>query len=108
MMVTSGKSLSEFLTEAVYLSVDPYMRVYALRYPLGTTMIGIQVGKIIESKAKGYPVGKYVCGMAGWRSHTIIDTNKEPRKLGSPEYYLLPDFGDLPLSLALGMLGMTG
>lgn len=37
--------VAEFLVEAVYLSVDPYMRAYAPRLQLGTTFIGEQVGK---------------------------------------------------------------
>lgn len=35
----------EFLAKAEYLSVDPYMRPYMERYPLGVTMIGAQVAK---------------------------------------------------------------
>lgn len=35
----------EFLAKAEYLSVDPYMRPYMARYPLGVTMIGGQVAK---------------------------------------------------------------
>lgn len=35
----------EFLAKALYLSVDPYMRPYMARYPLGVTMIGGQVAK---------------------------------------------------------------
>lgn len=38
-------SFLEFLAEAVYLSVDPYMRAYAPRLKLGTTFIGSQVAK---------------------------------------------------------------
>lgn len=35
----------EFLVKAEYLSVDPYMRAYMVRYPTGVTMIGGQVAK---------------------------------------------------------------
>lgn len=35
----------EFLAKAEFLSVDPYMRPYMARYPLGVTMIGGQVAK---------------------------------------------------------------
>lgn len=35
----------EFLAKAVYLSVDPYMRAYAYRMPLGSTMVGTQVAQ---------------------------------------------------------------
>lgn len=35
----------EFLAEAVYLSVDPYMRAYAPTQPLGKPYLGTQVAK---------------------------------------------------------------
>lgn len=95
----------EFLAEAVYLSVDPYMRAYEPSLKLGTTFIGGQVAKITESKSKKYPVGKYVVGQFGWRTHTIVD--ETPKSETSPTW-LLPDFGKLPLSLAVGALGMPG
>lgn len=36
---------TEFLAKAVYLSVDPYMRAYAYKLPLGATMVGTQVAE---------------------------------------------------------------
>lgn len=39
------ENVLEFLAEAVYLSVDPYMRAYAERLPLGSTFIGGQIAK---------------------------------------------------------------
>ena len=39
------KFFPDVLTEAVYLSVDPYMRPYTERIPVGVTMIGSQVAK---------------------------------------------------------------
>jgi len=96
----------EFLAEAVYLSVDPYMRAYAPRLELGSVFIGSQVAKIIESKSDKFPVGKYVVGQYGWRSHTISDGKVDP--LTAVGTWILPDFGNLPLSLAVGMLGMPG
>lgn len=35
----------EFLAEAMFISVDPYTRSMALRFPEGSTMIGRQVAK---------------------------------------------------------------
>lgn len=35
----------EYLVEAVYLSVDPYMRAYAPNYKINDTLIGTQVAK---------------------------------------------------------------
>ncbi|XP_050315135.1 prostaglandin reductase 1-like [Anthonomus grandis grandis] len=98
---------NEFLVEAVYLSVDPYMRAYMPRSELNTTMIGSQVGKIVESKNPKFPVGKYVVGQYGWRTHTIASDNSDGDFSGLPTT-ILPDLGGLPLSLALGVLGMPG
>ncbi|XP_076235629.1 prostaglandin reductase 1 [Calliopsis andreniformis] len=99
----------EYLVEAEYLSVDPYMRPYMEKFPLGTTMIGSQVAKIIESKNSDFPVGKRILCYFGWRTHTIIN----PQKLNKTELlnqvpYILPDIGDLSPSLCLGILGMPG
>lgn len=62
--------------------------------------------RIIESKNGKYPVGEYVVGNFGWRTHTIA-TEKAGR-LGFPPPKVLPDIGNLPKSLALGVLGMPG
>ncbi|GAB1862134.1 Prostaglandin reductase 1 [Camponotus japonicus] len=100
----------EILVEAEYLSVDPYMRPYVQRYPVGITMIGTQVAKIVESKNPNYPVGRRLVGHFGWRTHTIINPKVEESKSEeiNPRPYFLPDIGDLPPSLALGALGMPG
>jgi len=92
----------DVLVEASYLSVDQYMRAYMDRYPLGVTMIGGQVGRVVDSKSEQFPKGANVFGQFGWRTHTIFNAteNKEP--------YILPPFGDHPLSLGLGTLGMPG
>ncbi|XP_032680454.1 prostaglandin reductase 1-like [Odontomachus brunneus] len=99
----------EYLVQAEYLSVDPYMKPYVLKYPLGITMIGAQVAKIVESKNPKYPIGKRIVGYLGWRTHTIIDPNmKEDENFMNRNEYILPDIGDLSPSLALGVLGMPG
>lgn len=35
----------EFLSEAIYISVDPYMRAYTDRMKLGSILVGTQVGR---------------------------------------------------------------
>lgn len=70
-------------------------------------MIGGQVAKIIESKNPDFPVGKRIVGYLGWRTHTILNPNIH-QSFSEQKPYLLPDIGDLPSSLGLGMLGMPG
>ena len=103
-------SAAEILVEAEYLSVDPYMRAYTPMLPTGRTMIGSQVAKILESKNSKYPVGKRILGYLGWRSHTVLNPDDPPHdnELMKDKPYLVPDFGELSPSLALGVLGMPG
>ncbi|XP_055297767.1 prostaglandin reductase 1-like [Sitodiplosis mosellana] len=96
----------EFLAEAIYLSVDPYMRPYSERIPIGCTMIGGQIAKIIESKNADYPKNAIVYGSFGWRTHTIYNPTSPEAQL--VKAYVLPSFGKLPESLGLGHLGMPG
>lgn len=47
----------DILAEALYLSVDPHMRTYMDRFPLGVTMLGDQIAKyftthFIEQRVK--------------------------------------------------------
>ncbi|KAM4603263.1 prostaglandin reductase 1-like [Polymixia lowei] len=92
----------EVLLEAVFLSVDPYMRPYSsVKMKEGDVMIGEQVAKIIQSCNSSFPVGSHVVAACGWRSHYVCD--------GSGLTPLLPDWPQhLPLSLALGTVGMPG
>lgn len=89
----------EMLIKALYLSVDPYMRPFVSdRAKVGDTMIGEQIARVIESKNSQHPVGTIVRTHAGWRTHTV--TSKLTRHM--------PELGDLPLSTALGVVGMPG
>ncbi|KAJ8922440.1 hypothetical protein NQ315_004387 [Exocentrus adspersus] len=89
----------EFLAEAVYLSVDPYMRSYAPRQPLGKPFLGSQVARIVQSKNSKYPVGRHVVGYFGWRTHTV--TTGEAYDIFPPAF-LVPELEDVPLSYFLG------
>lgn len=93
----------EFLAEAEFLSVDPYMRPYMADYKPGVTMIGGQVAKVIESKHTKFPAGSYVFGDFGWRTHTVVNPDSEGQRP-----YKLPDMGAIPRSLGIGYLGMPG
>ncbi|XP_022083757.1 prostaglandin reductase 1-like [Acanthaster planci] len=88
------------LLEAVHLSVDPYMRPVSANLSKGATMVGEQIARVIESKNADFPVGTNVLVNAGWVSHSVSD-GKDLTKI--PPY---PE--GVPLSLALGTLGMPG
>ncbi|XP_048738820.1 prostaglandin reductase 1-like [Ostrea edulis] len=91
----------EVLCEAVYLTVDPYMRTGEARNAVGGTLFGEQVAKVTVSKNPKYPVGTIVRLMSGWRSHTLVkDAGKEILRSA--------EMSDLPLSLMLGTMGMPG
>ncbi|XP_078000329.1 prostaglandin reductase 1-like [Glandiceps talaboti] len=91
----------EFLCKAVYLSVDPYMRLFSSNIMnKGDTMIGRQIARVRESKNADYPVGINVLSLAGWRTH-FISTGKTESKLDH-----LPS--EIPLYQALGVVGMVG
>ncbi|XP_022082526.1 prostaglandin reductase 1-like [Acanthaster planci] len=89
-----------FLVEAICLSVDPYMRPYSARLPEGITMIGTQVAKVIETKNADFPVGTLVVCPGGWTTHSLCKGENESKLPPYPE--------GVPLSLALGTLGMPG
>ncbi|KAF6126684.1 prostaglandin reductase 1 [Phyllostomus discolor] len=91
----------EVLLEALFLTVDPYMRLAAKRLKEGDTMMGEQVARVVESKNSAFPTGAIVSAHSGWTTHSISD-GKQLETL--PEEW--PD--TLPLSLRLGTVGMTG
>lgn len=62
--------------------------------------------RVVQSKANDFPVGSIIYGHFGWRTHTIVNTLAKNADLFAP--YILPAFGELPASLGLGVLGMTG
>ncbi|XP_077400007.1 prostaglandin reductase 1-like [Vanacampus margaritifer] len=92
----------QVLLEALFLSVDPYMRPFSrVRMKEGDVMIGTQVAKVVQSKNAAFPIGAHVVGRGGWRTHTVSD--------GSDLVPVMPDWPqDVSLSLALGTVGMPG
>uniref|UniRef100_A0A3Q2PBF8 Prostaglandin reductase 1 n=1 Tax=Fundulus heteroclitus TaxID=8078 RepID=A0A3Q2PBF8_FUNHE len=92
----------EVLLEAVFLSVDPYMRPFSKLYMKeGDVMIGTQVAKVIQSQNSAFPVGSHVVSSCGWRTHTLSD--------GKDLTLLMADWPkDVPMSLAVGAIGMPG
>lgn len=95
----------EVLVEVLWLSLDPYMRgrmddskSYADPVPIGGTMEGGAVGRVLESKADGFAAGDIVSGRFGWCSHAVAP--------GAELAKVNPAVA--PISTALGVLGMPG
>ena len=93
----------QLLLRTLYLSVDPYMRnlmeevgpVYAPSVPLGSTMVGGTVNRVVTSNHPNFRAGDLVLANAGWQEYSISDGDG------------LVSLGDMPQpSQALGILGM--
>ncbi|MBW0253753.1 NADP-dependent oxidoreductase [Cellulomonas sp. PS-H5] len=89
-----------------FLSVDPYMRgrmndvkSYTPPFALGETMTGGAIGHVVESAADDVPVGSLVQHELGWRDVAQADR---------AAFRLVPELPGVPLSVRLGILGMTG
>lgn len=89
---------NEVLLQAVYLSVDPYMRVFP--HGEGKIMMGEQLSEVIKTRNGQYPLGTLVLSKAGWVSHYI--------STGEGLTPISFDIGSTPLSHTLGALGMPG
>jgi NADPH-dependent curcumin reductase CurA len=98
----------EFLVRTMYLSLAPVMRMYMLdgagiEKPLeiGEVMRGRGVGQVIASHHDEFHVGDFVQGKLGWQEYSVSD--------GSP-YFMMYKVRQrlVPLSTAVGVLGMTG
>nr|AFE88209.1 protaglandin reductase 1 [Penaeus monodon] len=98
----------DVIIEAEFLSVDPYMRYMIKQIPLDVPVTGTQVAKVIESKNPEWPVGTYVVSPSGWRSHTRLTEKDFKADNFFQKPMKLPEMGDLPKSLGLGILGMPG
>src|ERR1019366_1429951 len=68
----------EVLVQALYLSVDPYMRgrltgvtTYARGLDLGEVIVGGGVGRVVESNDPPQPAGDTVEGMLGWQEYAV-------------------------------------
>ncbi len=95
----------EVLVRNRFVSVDPYMRgrmddrpSYVPPFVLGAVMTGGAIGEVLVSHAPELSPGDIVVHDLGWREVAVADAHRFARL----------DPGELPLSLYLGILGMTG
>lgn len=62
--------------------------------------------RVLESRNARFPVGAHIFGQFGWRTHTVFNPDDKAHAPIPP--YVLPSFGNHPVSLGLGVLGMPG
>nr|WP_042197969.1 NADP-dependent oxidoreductase [Kibdelosporangium sp. MJ126-NF4]CEL23035.1 Putative oxidoreductase YncB [Kibdelosporangium sp. MJ126-NF4]CTQ90174.1 Putative oxidoreductase YncB [Kibdelosporangium sp. MJ126-NF4] len=93
----------QVLVENLYLSVDPYMRELMDLDPgeweLGAGLEGRTIGRVVESREPGLPVGAVVFHRHGWSTHALLAA-ADARQIMQPE--------GVPLRAFLGILGGTG
>lgn len=89
-----------------FISVDPYMRgrmndvkSYVPPFALDETMTGGAVGRVVASRAENLPVGTAVLHQLGWRDAAQAEASS---------FRPITEIAGAPLSLHLGILGMTG
>jgi NADPH-dependent curcumin reductase CurA len=95
----------DVLVRNLFISVDPYMRgrmndvkSYVPSFQVGKPLDGGAVGEVVESRSADLKPGDIVQSMRGWRE-AFVAPSAELRKV---------DPRVRPLSLHLGVLGMTG
>mgnify|MGYP005641725225 FL=1 len=96
----------EFLVKTEHWSVDPAMRGWVNDAPnylppveIGAVMRSFAVGTVVASRHADYAEGEVVSGMFGWQRYAVSDGSNVDRKVEET---------DLPVSLALGVLGLNG
>lgn len=93
------------LVRNLFMSVDPYMRgrmndvkSYVPSFQIGSALEGGAIGEVIESRTSELQPGDLVQSMRGWRDYFVAPAS-DLRKI---------DSSLRPISLYLGVLGMTG
>ena len=72
---------------------------YSEPVAIGAVMRSFAVGRIVRSDNPAWPVGTPVTGMFGWQDYAAVDPATIERQIEET---------DLPLSTALGVLGING
>ncbi|MBN8942633.1 MAG: NADP-dependent oxidoreductase [Rhizobiales bacterium] len=96
----------EILVRNQYLSVEPAMRGwvsavanYSTPVGIGEVMRAFAAGEVVASRHQGFAEGDKVTGLFGWQDFAVVGAQAVTRKVAE---------ADLPLSLALGVLGLNG
>ncbi|WP_196777383.1 NADP-dependent oxidoreductase [Candidatus Nitrosocosmicus hydrocola] len=105
------KEEGEFLVRNIWMSIDPFLRIYMVKgknralspFELDRVIDGGCIGQIVESKSQKFKVGEYVKANFGWREYWRSKENDVEKDAISKI-----DSSIAPLQNFLGMLGITG
>lgn len=96
----------QVLVRNIFLSVEPAMRGwvssvanYSEPVAVGAVMRSFTVGRVAASRHPGFSRGDFVTGLFGWQDYAAIDGSSIERRITET---------DLPISTALGVLGLNG
>ena len=99
----------QVLFQTIYWSVDPYQRIQQAAsntweepHPLGQVQGSGTVLKVVSSKNPNFESGQHYLGYTGWQKYVVLQNEQlnSLRNLSPLEEH------SLPLSYALGILGM--
>lgn len=100
---------NQVLLKSLYLSFDPTQRTWAAMdtympaVPVGDVMRAIGMGQVVESTNKKFQAGDIVGGLIGWQEYVLFDADKK----GLMDFFVIPPFLKLDLTLALMITGLT-
>ena len=104
------KKEGEFLVRNMWISIDPFMRIYMTKgskimppAQLNMALNGGSIGQVIESKSDKFKVGEYLKANFGWREYWIGHDNDNNGK-GITKV----DPKIAPIQYFLGIFGITG
>ena len=96
----------QVLVRNIYLSAEPAMRGwvsavanYSEPVALGAVMRSLAVGRVERSRHQDFKLGEFVTGMFGWQDYAVLEAQAIQRKVAA---------SDVPISTALGVLGLNG
>ncbi len=96
----------QVLIRNLFLSVEPAMRGwvssvanYSEPVAIGGVMRSFAVGRVVSSRHPAYQPGDVVTGLFGWQDYAAVDGSSIGRRITET---------DLPISTALGVLGLNG
>lgn len=96
----------QVLVRNLYVTAEPAMRGwvsvvanYSEPVPIGGVMRSPAVGRVVRSRHSDYREGDPVTGFFGWQDYAAVDAGAIQRKITE---------ADLPLSTALGVMGLNG